>query len=62
MSKGWKVAVGLACLGGILALLNVVLEFRRSGHVEYGKIALAFGVPILFYVIARSAGAVQGHD
>jgi len=57
MSKGWKLAIGLACLGGILALINAVVDFRRSGHLDFGKIALAFGIPVLFYAIARSAGA-----
>lgn len=59
MSKTWRVAVGLACLGGILALVNAVMDCRRTGEVEYGKIALAIGVPVLFYVIARSAGAAE---
>jgi len=57
MSKGWKLAIALACLGGVLALTNTVMDYRRTGHVTYGKIALAVGVPALFYGIARSTGA-----
>ncbi|HET8946700.1 MAG TPA: hypothetical protein VFQ07_06935 [Candidatus Polarisedimenticolia bacterium] len=59
MSTGWKVALALACLGGVLALLNACLDYQRTGHLAYGKIALAFGVPILFYAIARSAGPAE---
>lgn len=59
MSKGWRLALVLACLAGMLALTNVVVEYRRTGHLRYGKLALAFGVPAMFYVIARSAAAVR---
>ena len=61
MSKGWKLAIALACLGSVLALANTVLDYRRTGHLTYGKIALAVGVPVLFYAIARSAQA-SGRD
>ena len=55
MSKGWKVALALACLGGVLALTNVVLDYQRTGQVRYGKLALAFGIPAMFYGIAKGA-------
>jgi hypothetical protein len=55
MSKGWKLALALACLGAVLSLTNAVLIYQRTGQIAYGKIALAFGVPALFYAIARSA-------
>jgi len=55
MSNGWKVALALACIGGILSLTNAVLIYQRTGTIAYGKIALAFGVPAVFYAIARSA-------
>ena len=62
MSRGWRLAVGLACLGGVLALTNVLLDYSRTGTLKYGKIALAFGIPLVFYAIARSSSAVQGRD
>jgi hypothetical protein len=49
-----KLAIALAIVGGILALVNVVVNFSNTGNLEYGKIALAFGVPALFYGILRS--------
>ena len=54
MKRGWAIALGLAILGGLLALTNACLLYRRTGAIAYGKIALAIGVPILFYAIMRS--------
>jgi hypothetical protein len=56
MEKSWKLAIGLACIGSILALVNVYLRYQRTGDLAYGKIALAIGVPALVYGIARSRG------
>ena len=49
------IALALACVGGVLSLINAYLQYQNSGNVAYGKIALAFGVPIMFYAIGRSA-------
>jgi len=51
---GKKIAIALAVLGGLLALTNVVLHYRSTGELDYGKIALAIGVPVLFYAILKS--------
>ena len=55
MGKGWRIAVALACVGGALSLINAYMQHERSGNFAYGKIALAFGVPAMFYAIGRSA-------
>jgi hypothetical protein len=61
MSTGWKVALALACVGGVLSLTNAVVTYQRTGSLAYSKIVLAFGVPAMFYAIARSAqGAKRG--
>jgi hypothetical protein len=56
MGKGWRIALALACIGGALSLINAYMQYQRSGNLAYGKIALAFGVPAMFYAIGRSAG------
>jgi hypothetical protein len=47
------VAVALAIVAGILALVNEVIRYRRSGAVDWGHVALAIGVPALMYGIVR---------
>jgi hypothetical protein len=54
--RGKKIALALAVLAGLLALTNVVLTYRSTGELDYGKIALAIGVPVLFYAILKSQG------
>ncbi len=51
ISNGGWLAIGLAILGGLIALANVILGYQRSGDIAWGKLALAFGVPILMYAI-----------
>ena len=58
---GKKLAIALAVLAGLLALTNVVLDYRSTGELDYGKIALAIGVPVLFYAILKSQGRKHGH-
>lgn len=49
-------ALALAAIGGILALLNEANRYHRTATVDWGHVALAFGVPALTYVIIRAAG------
>jgi hypothetical protein len=51
---GW-LAIGLAVLGGLLALLNEVVRYWRAEEVDWGHVALAVGVPALFYAVIRGA-------
>jgi hypothetical protein len=51
---GW-LAIGLAVLGGIIALANEALSYHRGEPLDWGHIALAVGVPLLMYSIVRSA-------
>jgi hypothetical protein len=47
---GW-LAIGLAVLGSLVAIVNEVVRFRRSGAVDWGHVALIVGVPVLMYAI-----------
>lgn len=49
------VAVTLAVVGSILALINEVIRDRHGGAVDWGRVALAIGVPALMYGIVRGA-------
>jgi hypothetical protein len=53
---GW-LAIGLAVLGGIIALANEASSYRRGEALDWGHIALAVGVPLVMYSIVRSAAA-----
>lgn len=53
----WGVAVALAVIAGLLAVYNVVEDYRAAGEVDWGHLALAIGIPILFYGMARAASA-----
>lgn len=54
-----RVAVGLAVIGGLVALFNVWTDFPKTGTVDWGHVALAIGVPVLMYALMRSAAASQ---
>jgi uncharacterized membrane protein len=51
---GW-LAIGLALVGSVVALVMEAIRYRRSGVVDWGHVALGFGVPILMYAIVRGA-------
>lgn len=55
---GW-LAIGLAILGGIAALVNEALSYRRGEALDWGHIALAIGVPAFMYAIVRGASRKQ---
>lgn len=54
LGRGGWIAVGLAVFGGVVALINEWMAYRRSGTVDWGHVALAVGVPSLMYAIVRS--------
>ena len=54
MKKGWQIVLGLALVGALLALTNAYLQYQRTGDIAYGKIALAIGVPAMFYAMMRT--------
>lgn len=39
MSTGWKVALALACVGGVLSPTNAVVTDQRTGSLAYSKAA-----------------------
>ncbi len=55
---GW-LAIGLAVVGSLVVLVNETVSYRRSGVVDWGQVALAFGVPALMYTIVTGASARQ---
>lgn len=56
ISNGGWLAVGLGVLAGLIALANVIVVYQRSGDISWGKLALAFGVPIFIYASVRGRG------
>ena len=52
-------AIGLAVVGSLAAIVNEVVSYRRTGVVDWGHVALALGVPILIYAVARGASTRQ---
>jgi hypothetical protein len=56
--SGWA-AIGLAIVGGILALGNQAMRYQRSGAVDWGQVALGFGVPLLIFAIVKSTSTRQ---
>ena len=64
MTKSWSsragwLAIGLAVLGSIAALVNEALSYRRGEALDWGRIALAIGVPALMYAMVRKASRKQ---
>ena len=55
---GW-LAIGLAVVGSLVAVASEVAGYRRSGVVDWGDLALAFGVPIFIYAVVRAASTRQ---
>ena len=55
------VAVTLAVIGGIVALVRETVQYRQTGAVDWGHVALAFGVPALICAIAWGAAARRPH-
>jgi hypothetical protein len=53
-AAGGRIAIGLAIVGGVLALINVIIGYQRTGELDYGRLALAIGVPCFFYAIFKS--------
>lgn len=59
ISRGGWLAVSLGVIGSLIAIGNVIVIYRRSGDIAWGKVALAIGVPVLIYamVSARRNGS-----
>ena len=59
ISKVGKIAIGLAIIGGLIALTRAALLYSRTGEVDVAEIALGLGVPAFFYVLVSSASRKQ---
>jgi hypothetical protein len=55
---GW-LAVGLAVLGSLIAIVNEIMGYQRTGAVDYGHVALIIGVPASMYAIVASTSRKQ---
>lgn len=53
------IAIVLAVVGGLLTLGREIARYAADGGVDWGRVALAFGVPALIYSVVRSASAKQ---
>jgi len=54
--EGW-LAIGLALLGSLVAIVNEIAGFRRTGTVDWGHVALIVGVPASIYAIVATKQA-----
>jgi hypothetical protein len=54
INRGGWLAIGLAVLGGLVAIANEIVRFRRTGSVDWGHVALILGVPVLIYAIVSA--------
>ena len=51
INRGGWLAIGLAVLGSLIAMVNEIVRFRRTGTVDWGHVALIVGVPAIMYAI-----------
>ncbi|MEK7316123.1 MAG: hypothetical protein AAB011_08090 [Candidatus Eisenbacteria bacterium] len=51
ITRGGWLAIGLAVLGSLVAMVNEILRFQRMGALDWGRVALIVGVPVLMYAI-----------
>ena len=51
INRGGWLAIGLAVLGSLVAVVNEIVSYRRTGTVDWGHVALIVGVPALIYAI-----------
>jgi hypothetical protein len=54
INRGGWLAIGLAVLGSLIATVNEVVRFRRTGVIDWGHVALIIGVPVLMYAIVAT--------
>jgi len=59
ITRGGRLAIGLGVVGGLLALANAIVRYQRSGEIDWGRVALAIGVPSFIYAVV---GASQRRD
>jgi hypothetical protein len=61
MKPWWKVAVSVALVIGVVALMDVVQDYRRSGALNWGHAAISLGIPAACYAAALVFGR-RGRD
>lgn len=57
IGSGGRLAIGLAVVGSLVAAVNVGMDYRASGTVDWGRIALIVGVPAFIYAVVSSRKA-----
>ena len=60
ITRGGWLAIGLAVVGSLVAVVNEVVSYRRSGVVDWGDVALALGVPLFIYAVVKAPSTRQG--
>jgi hypothetical protein len=51
INRGGWLAIGLAVLGSLVATVNEIVGFQRTGALDWGHVALIVGVPVLMYAL-----------
>jgi hypothetical protein len=54
INRGGWLAIGLAVLGSLIASVNEIVRFRRTGVVDWGHVGLIVGVPLIMYAIVST--------
>jgi hypothetical protein len=54
INRGGRLAIGLAILGSLVAIVNEIVRFRRTGAIDWGHVALIVGVPVFMYAIVST--------
>ena len=57
INRGGWLAIGLAVLGSLVATVNEIVSFRRTGTIDWGHVALIVGVPVLMYAMVSNRRA-----
>ena len=57
ISKGGKLAIALAVIAGVLSLSRAIYNYTQHGDLDYGKIALGIGIPILIFAVVKNAAS-----
>ena len=53
INRGGQLAIGLAVIAGLLFVASVIITFRKTGAVDWWRLALAVAIPLLIYASIR---------
>jgi hypothetical protein len=52
LGLGWRIALGLAGVFGLIALNDVYEDYRRSGAVNWAHLSVAVGIPLVVVLLS----------